>query len=185
LAAEIPTCEPTSIVAGDTVKWTRSLSDYSAADGWSLTYAIRGVGSVDVEAATDTDGVGFAVTLSAQNSAKLAAGQYQFIGYVFSADDPPEQYTVFGPVSLTVLPNIGDAKAGELVLDEEKELALINAQIQELLASPNESYSIGGRAAAKRKLADLYQARGIVIARLGRKRGQTVPSREVVFRAAR
>lgn len=185
MAAEIPTYEPSSFVAGDTVKWTRSLSDYSAADGWSLSYAIRGVAAVDIDATVDTDGIGFAVTLTAAESAKLAAGQYQLVGYVFSDDDPPEQYTVFGPVSITVLPNVADAAAGDLVEPEEKELALINAQIQTLLATDNESYSIGQRAATKRKLGELYQARGIVIARLGRKRGQRVPSREVVFNAAR
>ena len=36
----IVTTEPTSITAGDSVAWTRSLSDYPASAGWSLAYTL-------------------------------------------------------------------------------------------------------------------------------------------------
>ena len=34
----VPTGEPTELVAGDTWTWDRSLADYPAAGGWTLTY---------------------------------------------------------------------------------------------------------------------------------------------------
>lgn len=185
MAASVPTIEPTSFVAGDTVKWTRSLSGYSAADGWTLAYAIRGAKAVDVEATTDTDGVGFAVTVSASESAKLTAGQYQLVGYVFSDDDPPEQYTVYGPVQIVVEPNVATAQPGELVSPVEAKIALVEAQIAELLASPTESYSIGGRSAVKRKLEVLEQSLGRLKGLRRREQGGEYNTVEMVFDDAR
>jgi len=39
MAATIPTKEPLTIRAGDTIKWKRSIDDYKASDGWTLKYA--------------------------------------------------------------------------------------------------------------------------------------------------
>ena len=36
----IPDTEPLSIRAGDSLSWSRSLPEYSAADGWTLKYRI-------------------------------------------------------------------------------------------------------------------------------------------------
>ena len=35
---DIPEIEPVSFIAGDTVKWTKSLEDYLASDSWVLVY---------------------------------------------------------------------------------------------------------------------------------------------------
>lgn len=182
MATEIPTCEPTSIVAGDTVKWTRSLADYSYADGWRLKYGLRGVSKLDITTTADADGVGFAVTISAGDTGKLEAGQYQLLGWV---ELNGENYTVIGPQPVTVTPNYQTAAAGDLRPSAEIELELCEAQIKELLSSSNETYSIGQRSAQKRKLEDLYKTRGILIAKLGRQRGQSNPTQAVRFRAAR
>ena len=49
--ADIPTTEPSVVTAGDTVKWTRALAEYSAADGWTLKYKLANLeGSFDVNA---------------------------------------------------------------------------------------------------------------------------------------
>ena len=74
MSASIPTTEPTTFAKGETVKWTRSLSDYSAADGWQLDYYIRGPQYLDVTATTS--GSSFAVTISATETANLDAGFY-------------------------------------------------------------------------------------------------------------
>jgi hypothetical protein len=44
MAADIPTKEPLTIRAGDTIKWTKSIDDYKASDGWSLSCSFRGTG---------------------------------------------------------------------------------------------------------------------------------------------
>lgn len=181
MAAEIPTYEPSSFVAGDTVKWTRSLSDYSAADGWTLKYAIRGAKAVDVIAETDTDGAGFAVTLSAAESAKLTAGQYQIVGYVVSDDDDPEQYTVYGPAAITVEANVANAQAGDLANGDEALLAATDAAILALTTGGVSAYSIGSRAVTKLDLPDLRTQRGILKARLRKQQSEGWITHEVCF----
>ena len=39
MAADIPTKEPLTIRAGDTIEWTKSIDDYKASDGWTLSQA--------------------------------------------------------------------------------------------------------------------------------------------------
>lgn len=178
MAADIPTSEPITIVAGDTLKWTRALDDWSYAAGWRLTYELRGASSLTVVATADTDGIGHSITAAAIDTGKLAPGQYRWYARVGNGS---EVYTV-GSGILTVEPNPSSAHAGDLVENEENELALINAQIKELLASPMESYSTAQRSANYRKLMDLYVLRGIVVTRRGRQRGQRVPSIAVRLR---
>jgi hypothetical protein len=40
MAAQIPTCEPDKITAGDTATWIKTLQDFPASEGWTLTYAL-------------------------------------------------------------------------------------------------------------------------------------------------
>ena len=37
---EIPTNEPSTIIAGDTIRWLKTLTDYPASDGWVLGYTL-------------------------------------------------------------------------------------------------------------------------------------------------
>lgn len=47
----IPTIEPSTATAGDTIQWSKSLPDYPASAGWVLKYALRGVvGTLDITA---------------------------------------------------------------------------------------------------------------------------------------
>ena len=39
MAATVPTKEPLTIRAGDTIEWTKSIDDYKASNGWKLKYA--------------------------------------------------------------------------------------------------------------------------------------------------
>jgi hypothetical protein len=180
MAATIPTTEPISIIAGDTAKFTRSFSEYSAADGWTLAYELRGPSVLTVAATTDTDGAGFAVTIAAADSGTLLPGLYLWFA---RASLDGEVYTV-DQGTLTVQPNPATAQPGDLQSDAEKELVLVNAQIKELLATPTESYSIGQRSAARRTLAELTTYRGVLIAKLGKQRGQPYPTHAVRFRVS-
>lgn len=42
MAAEIPTCEPKVLVAGDSWAWDRYLSDYPASAGWQSLVSAGG-----------------------------------------------------------------------------------------------------------------------------------------------
>jgi hypothetical protein len=180
LAPVVPKCAPRAFTAGDTVVWTRTLADYPISEGWTAFFALRGASALDVNAGTASDGVSFQVTLTPTNTGNLVAGQYEWALWVKNGT---QVFTVERGV-MVVEPNVLTAKAGDLQLPEEREYNLVCAQIAGLLASPNDSYSIGGTTVQKRDLDQLYKLRGILAARLGRARGQSVPSRAVRFRAA-
>jgi hypothetical protein len=103
MSASIPSTEPMIAVAGDTIAWTKSFSDYSAADGWALTYAFRlqnGAGLLNVTASTV--GADFAATITAAQSATMKPGAWAWSAYVTKS---AERYHV-GHGLLTVSPNL-------------------------------------------------------------------------------
>ena len=54
MAATVPTKEPLTIRAGDTIEWTKSIDDYKASDGWTLSYSFRGTGgTIDITSTAD------------------------------------------------------------------------------------------------------------------------------------
>ncbi|MGD0587022.1 MAG: hypothetical protein ABSA86_14845 [Oryzomonas sp.] len=90
--------EPISVFAGDTMTWHRNLPDYQPADGWALTYALRGPASLDITTTTDPDSPGFLVSAICS----VAAGSYYLQGSVTKG---AEIHTIYNG-TLTVLPNI-------------------------------------------------------------------------------
>lgn len=100
MAKTIPTIEPTTFAAGDTVKWTKALADFLATDGWTLKYFIRGAKALDLTA--ETSGTDFLSTISATDSAALDPGEYAWTARVSNGD---EVYTV-GSGSFTITPDL-------------------------------------------------------------------------------
>lgn len=87
--ATIPTVEPSEIVSGDTVKWTKSLTDYLPAT-WTLVYSLvpqfvdsagDAINPTTVTATDNGDNTHLA-TISAATSDGLAAGDYLLVGRV-------------------------------------------------------------------------------------------------------
>jgi hypothetical protein len=103
MAAPIPSTPPIEAVAGDTIAWTSSLSDYPATAGWVLTHAFRfqnGAGRLDITATTS--GADFLSTITATQSAVLTPGVWVRASYVTLTT---ERYQIdSGP--LTVSPNL-------------------------------------------------------------------------------
>ena len=68
------TVEPKRITAGDSVTWTRSLSDYPASSGWVLSYAlINAAGKISITATAS--GADHLISVSATTSVGWAAGR--------------------------------------------------------------------------------------------------------------
>lgn len=82
MAPTIPTIEPTSFVLGNTVQWTRSLSDFPAPT-YALTYSFVNAGGQFAVTGT-ADGATHAMTISAETSAALTAGVYHWQAYATS-----------------------------------------------------------------------------------------------------
>lgn len=105
--ATIPTTEPGSITAGDTIAWTKSLADYPATDGWSLNYRLINA-EQKYDIAASASGSDHAVSVAAITSAGYAAGIYDWQATVTKAG---ERKTVgFG--RMQILPNLAAESAG-------------------------------------------------------------------------
>jgi hypothetical protein len=81
------TGEPSTIQSGDTVSWTASGSDYTPADGWDLTYYIRGAVALDIDGVASTDQSEWTVTLTAAQTGTMSAGTYSFVARVSKDSD--------------------------------------------------------------------------------------------------
>lgn len=88
-AMDTPTEEPTSIIAGDSIAWKKTLADYPASAGWVLAYALRGATKIDFNAVASGDD--YLVNVLAATSAAWIAGFYTWTSYVTKAG---QRYTV-------------------------------------------------------------------------------------------
>jgi hypothetical protein len=98
--ATTPTTEPASVVAGDTITWQKSLSDYPAPT-WTLKYRLlNAAGKIDITAtASGTDHI---VAVTSTTSSAWAAGDYDFTAWV---EKVGERHTVDAG-RITVKPNL-------------------------------------------------------------------------------
>lgn len=138
MTAAIPTLEPAVIDAGATIKWTRTLPDYPASDGWVLSYELVKA-STRIAITAAASGADHLVTISAAASAAYAAGMYDWRARVSKAG---EVYTV-GSGRVTVAGSFGSA------LDARSQarriLEAIEATLEGRATSATESYEIAGR----------------------------------------
>ena len=132
------TTEPSTIVAGDTAKWLRSLDDYPATAGWVLTYTLVSVAQryTFSAAASGTDHL---VTVAATTTAAWVAGSYSWRAQATKAG---EVYTV-GSGTLTVKPSFEAATDGRS--HARKTLDAIESVIEGRATSEVSDYTIGGR----------------------------------------
>lgn len=153
------TAMPESFAAGTTVKYTRTLSDYAANDGWTLTLQLAGVNVLTATAAPD--GADHAVTLAAADTKNLTAGSYLWAEVVTNGTDT---YRV-AQGRVTVEPNLGVALAGEHQSANERMLKAITAVIESRLGTGGavpkdvEAYSIDGITVTKIPLEQLMRYR--------------------------
>ena len=153
---------PTSFAAGTTVTYTRTIPDYPATAGWTLSLRLSGI---DVLAQNATaSGADYVVTLTAAATAPLHAGLYVFEERVTKG---AEVYTVASG-NVTVTANLATAGAGDLQSWDEKTLAVVEAALAGRLTSDLESYQIAGRAVTKIPIKDLLELRNQLSARVAR-----------------
>jgi hypothetical protein len=153
MAAPTPTTEPTSLTAGDTAKWLKTLPDYLPTDGWSLAYTLINAAS-KISITTSASGTDHLVNVDAATTAGWAAGSYSWRAQVSKAG---EVYTIASG-TITVQPSFGTA-----TLDNRSfariALANIEAYLQNSANLAAASYEIAGRKLHRFTPADLLALR--------------------------
>lgn len=134
-----PTTEPTTVTAGDTVTWQKTLSDYPASDSWVLTYLLANtVATYTLTASASGDA--HLVTAAASVTAEWPAADYTWHSYITKG---AERYTIaYG--ALTVQPNYADHPTGyDARTHCKKVLDALEAMLEDKASKDQLSYSIG------------------------------------------
>ena len=149
----VPTSEPSSVVAGDTLTWRKTLAEYPATT-YTLKYRlINAAGKIDITAAAD--GTDHLVTVASTTSASYAAGDYAWTAWV---EKTGERYTV-GSGTMEVKANI----AALTTLDGRSEAAKILDQLMAAYTAYTASngvvaeYQIGDRRMKYRSAAEILE----------------------------
>ncbi len=138
MAASTPTTEPVSLLAGDTAKWLITLADYSAADGWVLTYTLANAAN-RITFAASASGSDFLVNVPAATTVGWAAGSYSWRSQVSKSG---EVFTV-ATGTITVAPSFGAAVDARS--HARKTLAAVEAYLEDANNLTAASYQIAGR----------------------------------------
>ncbi|MCB1133920.1 MAG: hypothetical protein KDN05_22570 [Verrucomicrobiae bacterium] len=145
---------PATLRAGDTWKWTSSVADYPAGDGWLLTTNFRGTDSLDVTG--EADGDGWTSTAAAAATAALTAGRYSWISRVTKDS---ETYTIASGV-VEILPDLAEAaEPFDGRTDAEKQLAAAETALTALLSKQHTSVSFGDQSFTIQDIEKLKRVR--------------------------
>lgn len=156
------TIEPTVIVKGERIEWTRSFGDYPATE-FSLQYRFRGNGpGVNVNATVD--GIDFVAELSATDSATLAVERYKWQAWITEIADTANTFIAAeGFVNVQAGFAEGSLAAVDLRSPAKIMLDTIDAALAAFATSDVQEYEIttpaGGRRVKRSDKAQLTSQR--------------------------
>lgn len=156
MAVDIPDSEPTTLRAGDTWKWTKSLPDYPAS-AWNLKYRFKSP-TAGFEITADESGDSYSVTVTAATSAGYTAGTYSWIAWVEGGTS--EKYTV--DTGVTVINPDYRTGTATAALDDRSHARKTLAAIEAWIESRDQGvarYAIAGREMQYISVADLIKLR--------------------------
>jgi hypothetical protein len=161
----IPDLVPDTFPAGTTVKFTRSLDDFSPSDGWGYTIYLNGLTQKFSKAATVVDG-SFQVEFVPADTASLSPGPYRYAERLVndgSVDSTltGETYDITGnELVINIEANVASSAAGAFNTWEEKTLAVIEAVLSGRVTGDIQAYQIAGRSVTRHSFAELRTMRG-------------------------
>ena len=187
MAPVTPIIEPVRATSGDTWLWTYSSADYPLTEGWTLSYAIRGLSAPAWDATWAVASSNTTtVTIPSAITVALAPGRYELTRIWTGSGTYAGRRDTEACAPLTVVADPAGAGPGDRQTFAEKGLAAVEAAITARLAGDEPSeYSIGDRSVKRMTLADLYAARARLRLEVWRERhpGQSAPSALVRFGA--
>lgn len=155
MSENIPTTEPSKIIAGDTLKWNRQdLSSHYPASLWTLTYALRGPEKIDITAVADGDF--FSVVVAASVTADYKPGSYSWSAYVTSGIEryQIDKGTLEICPDLATMPGAYDGRS-----HAKKVLDSIEAVLENRATKDSEEIEIAGRKITRMPVEDLLKFR--------------------------
>lgn len=168
---------PTTFAAGTTVKATRSFSDYSASDGWSVTLYVVGA-SVMSPVVGSANGSSFDFTMTATATAGLLPGTYVWRELASKAG---ENY-IADSGTFVVSADVRTLGAGDAQSFEEKALALVEARLLARYSEDMETFAIAGRSVAQIPHDELLAIRDSLIERIRLRNAGSSFVRDVLVR---
>ncbi len=145
---EIPSNEPSTIRAGDSVAWERELEDYSAADGWALKYRLLWPTGVAVDVTSTGVATLHSVSLSAADTAPYVAGTATLVAYVEKGSGASLERKTLESNVIKVLPNLTTAPTYDGRSDNRIALEAARAALKSYMEKGQlhvAEYSIAGR----------------------------------------
>lgn len=153
----IPTVEPLEFFAGDRVRWTRDLSDWSAADSFVLTYnlILEAATSAKIAIVASGSGTTHSVDLSKATTAAYTPGRY---AWQASVDDGTTRCVVDTGI-MKIWPDFATAAASDQRSHAKKVLDAIESVLENRATQDQMSYSIAGRQLSRTPIPDLVGLR--------------------------
>lgn len=145
---------PLSFVAGTTVKFTLSSTDYPASGGWTAKLYLAGK-SVITPVTGSASGDDFSFTLSSAVTSALKAGAYS---WRILATKAGEVYAA-ATGTVTVEADLAQAGEGDAQAWAEKALDLIEARLLGRYSEDMESFAVAGRSVAQIPQRELLAVR--------------------------
>ena len=154
------TREPAQIVAGDSLQWTKSVADFPATDGYTLTYYLVS-GSTTYQFDAGADGADYAISVLGTVTQNWTPGSYRWTACVRKGSD---RFTVDAG-RFRVLYN----PAGTGALSHaRKVLAAIEAVIESRATKDQEEFTVAGRSLKRTPLGELLKFRRKYLAEVAR-----------------
>lgn len=155
MSYQIPSIEPSTVIAGDTIQWTRTLPDYPASSGWVLSYALLSTaGKISISGSAQ--GSDHLISVPAATSAGWSAGTYSWQSYVTNGS---ERHVVASG-TITVRANFAaQATATDTRLHAQKVLDAIEAVLEGTATSDQRRIKIGDKEIDKHAVSDLLRLR--------------------------
>ncbi len=150
---EISTIEPSSINAGDTVRWLKTLTDYPASQGWVITYILINAAS-KITLTSTASGDSHLIQASATTSSQWTSGVYDYRAQAFKAGDV---FTV-GEGRITVQPSFSGNTLDNRS-QARKALEAVEAYLSNSTNLAASEYEIQGRKLKRYSLPELWAHR--------------------------
>lgn len=162
--------EPSTINVGSNIRWLKTISTFQIdelttispiADGYALTYALRGVDGV-INLTATTSGDDYLVSVLAATTATWTAGRYAWQAYLTKLTS---RYLV-DQGSIELLPNFATASTGDTRSHDQIMYDAISAALEQRATSTMLSYAYAGKSISKMSHAELQAAQIVYIVKL-------------------